>query len=152
MIAARGEIGIDVMVELCQCVLDGRGMPDEWALSVVIPIFKGERGHDKLWCVQGSEVVRTCNKDCRKSFGGENTEYGESGGGAVWLDAVFILRRLQEEYWDKGKKLYKCFVDLEIHGRCAKVKTVTLKFGRDFVCGGCEKGGKELVEPVVELC
>ena len=44
MIAASGEIGIDVMVELCQSVLDGRGMPDEWALSVVVPIFKGNRG------------------------------------------------------------------------------------------------------------
>ena len=29
------------------------------------------------------------------------------------VDAVFILRRLQEEYRDKGKKLYMCFVDLE---------------------------------------
>ena len=28
MIAADGEIGIDVMVELCQSALDGRGMPD----------------------------------------------------------------------------------------------------------------------------
>ena len=52
MIAASGEIGIDVMVELCQSVLDGRGMPDEWALSVVIPIFKlGERGSNELWGV-----------------------------------------------------------------------------------------------------
>ena len=42
MIAASGEIRIDVMVELCQSVLDGRGMPDEWALSVVVPIFKGK--------------------------------------------------------------------------------------------------------------
>lgn len=41
MIAVSGEIGIDVMVELCQSVLDGRGMPDEWVLSVVVPIFKG---------------------------------------------------------------------------------------------------------------
>ena len=29
------------------------------------------------------------------------------------IDAVFILRRLQEEYYAKGKKLYVCFVDLE---------------------------------------
>ena len=29
------------------------------------------------------------------------------------IDAVFILRRLQEEYLDKEKKLYRCFVDLE---------------------------------------
>ena len=29
------------------------------------------------------------------------------------IDAVFILRRLQEEYHAKGKKLYMCFVHLE---------------------------------------
>ena len=42
MIAASGEIGVDVTVELCQSVLDGRRMPDEWALRVVVPIFKGK--------------------------------------------------------------------------------------------------------------
>ena len=26
---------------------------------------------------------------------------------------VFILRRMQEEYHNKGKKLYMCFVDLD---------------------------------------
>ena len=30
------------------------------------------------------------------------------------IDAVFILRRRQEEYHVKGKKLYMCFVDVEI--------------------------------------
>ena len=29
------------------------------------------------------------------------------------IDAVFILRRLPEEYRAKGKKLYMCFVDLQ---------------------------------------
>ena len=29
------------------------------------------------------------------------------------IDAVFILRMLQEEYHAKGKMLYMCFVDLE---------------------------------------
>ena len=42
MIAGSGEIRITVMVELCQNVLDGRRMPDEWALSVVVRIFKGK--------------------------------------------------------------------------------------------------------------
>ena len=30
------------MVELCQHVLDGKGMPDEWQTSVLVPIFKGK--------------------------------------------------------------------------------------------------------------
>ena len=29
LIAVSGDIGISVMVELCQGVLDGRGMPDD---------------------------------------------------------------------------------------------------------------------------
>ena len=29
------------------------------------------------------------------------------------IDNVFILRRLQEEYYAKGKKFYMCFVDIE---------------------------------------
>ena len=31
----------------------------------------------------------------------------------VTIDAVLILRRLQEEYHTKGKKLYMCIVDLK---------------------------------------
>ena len=33
-------IGIQVMTEICQRVLDGFGMSVEWALSMVVPMFK----------------------------------------------------------------------------------------------------------------
>ena len=36
MIVARGKIEVKVMMELCQRVLDGRGMPDEWKISVIV--------------------------------------------------------------------------------------------------------------------
>ena len=39
MIVASGEIGVTVMLELCQRVLDGREMPDEWKTSVIVPIW-----------------------------------------------------------------------------------------------------------------
>ena len=42
LIAASGEVGIQVMAEICQKVLDGFGMPAEWALRIVVPIFKGK--------------------------------------------------------------------------------------------------------------
>ena len=29
------------------------------------------------------------------------------------MDAIFIVRRMQEEYQKKGKKFYMCFVDKE---------------------------------------
>ena len=35
---------------------------------------------------------------------------------------------------------------------CTKVKRVTLRLGRDFVCGRSKKQAGGLVEPVEELC
>ena len=40
LIAACGGVGIQVMAEICQKVLDGFGMPADWALSIVVQIFK----------------------------------------------------------------------------------------------------------------
>ena len=37
------------------------------------------------------------------------------------IDAVFILRRMHEEYHAKGKTLYVCFVDLRIDRVLRKV-------------------------------
>ena len=40
LIAASKEVGIQMMAEICWKVLDGFGMPVEWVLSMVVPIFK----------------------------------------------------------------------------------------------------------------
>ena len=39
-----------------------------------------------------------------------------------------------------------------IYGRCAKVKRVTPRLGRDFMCGRCKKQANGLVGLVEELC
>ena len=41
LIAASGGVKIQLMVEICQKVLDGFGKLAEWALRVVAPIIKG---------------------------------------------------------------------------------------------------------------
>ena len=53
LIAASGGVGIHVMVRICQKVLDGSGMPVEWALSIVVPIFKG-KGDIRNCCFNGA--------------------------------------------------------------------------------------------------
>ena len=45
MISGSGEIGVSVMVELCQGVLDGREMPDEWQTNVLVPRTSKTRTH-----------------------------------------------------------------------------------------------------------
>ena len=42
MIMTSGKFGVGVSKKLCQRVLDGKGMPEEWKTSVVVPIFKGK--------------------------------------------------------------------------------------------------------------
>ena len=40
MIVAGGNIAEEVMLQLCQRVFDGKGIPDEWKTCVVVQIFK----------------------------------------------------------------------------------------------------------------
>ena len=42
MINVSGKVGIDVMMKLCQRVLDGKGMLEDWKISVIVPICKGK--------------------------------------------------------------------------------------------------------------
>ena len=51
MIIIKEEINIGVMMKLCQHSIDGKGMPDEWKTSIVVPIFKMNCGMycDELW-------------------------------------------------------------------------------------------------------
>ena len=42
MIVTTDEIGVKMMMELCQHKLNGRGMPDERKTRVIVPIFKGK--------------------------------------------------------------------------------------------------------------
>ena len=64
MIVARGEIGVKMIMELCQRVLDGRGMPDKWKTSVIVPIVK--RKGDVMSCgsYRGMKTARTRHKNC----------------------------------------------------------------------------------------
>ena len=39
MIIASGKFGVGVIKNLCQRVLDRKGMPEEWKTSVVVPVL-----------------------------------------------------------------------------------------------------------------
>ena len=63
---------------MCQGVLDGRRKMDDWALSVVVPIFKGKGYAIKMHGVWVSEVARAGNEDSKKSARDEIAAYGKS--------------------------------------------------------------------------
>ena len=113
MIATSGEIWIDVIVELCQSVLDGRGMPDGWALSVVVPIFKGKGNAMSCGAYRGVKLLEHAMKIVEKVLQSrmrcmvkvDEMQLGFMPSKGT-IDAVFILRRLKEESLDKEKVVY----------------------------------------------
>ena len=42
MINASGKVVIDVMMKVCQRVLDGKKVPKDWKISVMVPIYNGK--------------------------------------------------------------------------------------------------------------
>ena len=109
LIAASGGVGIQVLAEICQKVIDGCGMPSEWALSIVVPIFKGKDDIRNCSCNRavnllehGMKVVeRVLGKRLSKIVSLDEAQFGfmpERG----TIDAIFILRRMQDEYHAEG--------------------------------------------------
>jgi len=113
MVIACGETGIRVLMELCQSVLDGKRIPDEWRTSVVVPIFK-KKG-DVMNCgayrrlkllEQGMKIVeRVLERRMRALMKLDEMQFGFMPGKGT-TDILFLLRRMQEEYHDKKRKLF----------------------------------------------
>ena len=40
MISASGEAGVNVIMEFCQRVWDGKAMPEKWQINDLVPILK----------------------------------------------------------------------------------------------------------------
>ena len=57
LIAASGGVGIQVMAEICQKVLDGFVMSIEWALSLGVPIFKGKGDISNCSCCTSVKLL-----------------------------------------------------------------------------------------------
>ena len=107
-------------MELCQRVLDGRGMSHDWKTSVIEPIFK-EKG-DGLSCgsyrgvkllEHAAKIVERILERRIQTLINLNKEQFEFMPGKGTMDAIFIVRKMQEQYQMKDKKLYMCSVYIE---------------------------------------
>ena len=113
MIVAGGRNAEEVMLQLCQRVLDGKGIPNEWKTSVVVPIFKGKgdviifkrgsyRGVKLL--EHGMKIIeRVLERRIRAIVNFDEAQFGFMPGKGT-IDALFLVRRLQEEHRAKAKE------------------------------------------------
>ena len=108
------------MMELCQRVLNDRGMPDEWKTGVIVPIFKAKGDVMSCGSYRGVELLkhamkiveRVLERRIRTLVNLNKIQLGFMPGKGT-VDATFIVRRMQQEYQKQDKKLYMCFVDME---------------------------------------
>ena len=98
MIPASGDVGIRVLMELCHRILDGKGMPADWATSVAIPIFKGKGDIINCGKYRGvkllGKTMKIAEKYLRKIAMGDDMQLGFMPSKGT-IDAVFILRWIQ---------------------------------------------------------
>ena len=115
-----GSSGIDELLLIFNGILSDGRVPEEWMESLTVAIFKGKG--DPLECCKhrGLRLLEHSMKVFEKILDRRLRNVtqimdGQCGfmPGKACADAIFVLRRMQEKYLEKRKKLYHVFVDLE---------------------------------------
>ena len=96
---------VGVIKKLCQKVLYGKGMPEEWKTSVVVPIFKGNRDVMDCGAYRGVKLLqhamkiveRVLESKIRGLITIDDMQFRFMPGKGT-THALFILRRMQEEF------------------------------------------------------
>ena len=120
MLKAAGKKGIKRLTELCNQVVREGAIPREWELSTLIPIFKGKG--DPMECgsyravkllEHGMKVLEgVLEKRLRQKVKIDDMQFGFVPGKGT-VDAIFMVRQLQEKFLEKRKDFFFAFVDLE---------------------------------------
>ena len=107
MVMASKNIGAGVIKKLCQRVLGGEGLPEEWGCD-----DGGEYKGVKLLELLMKIVDRVLENRIRGFVKFNDVQFGFMLGKGT-IHALFVLRRMQEKFRGRKKKLYMCFVNLE---------------------------------------
>ena len=68
MIIASGKFGVEVIKKLCQRVFDGKGMPEDWKTSVVVPIFKEKGAVINCGAYRGVKMLEHAMKTMKRGL------------------------------------------------------------------------------------
>ena len=108
------------LTKLCNQVVHEGTIPSDWTNSVLVPVFKGKG--DPMTCgsfraikllEHGMKVLeRVLERRLRQQVTIDCMQFGFMPGKGT-IDAIFIIRQLQEHHRVKNKTLYYAFVDLE---------------------------------------
>ena len=112
--------GKQTILEIANNILDGKDMPNDWRTSTIVPIYKKKGSVMECGSYRGVKLLehgmkvveRLLERRLRNIVEIDKMQFGFMPGKGT-IDAIYIVRRLQECYLGKKKKLFMCFVDLE---------------------------------------
>ena len=115
-----GEEGVDVLLDLLNCIWEKGKMPDEWRLSTLVPIFKGKGDVQECGNYRGIALMshvlklweRIIEKRLRNIVEIGEGQFGFTKGKST-TDAAFAVRMLMEKYREKKVDLHLVIIDLE---------------------------------------
>ena len=120
MIKALEEEGIEWVWELLRTCWEEEGKPTDWEESEMVTIYK-QKG-DSMECenYRGIKLLehilklleRVIESKLRTLVDIHEMQFGFMPGKST-VDAIFIIRQVQEKFLEGNRKLYWCFVDLE---------------------------------------
>ena len=117
---AGQEVVIEQLTDICnQVMVEGR-IPDDWRKSTMTTLYKGKGDPLSCGAYRGIKLLelglkvfdRIMDRRIRNKVVIDECQFGFMPGRGT-VDAIFIIRQLQEKYIGKNRKLYFGFVDLE---------------------------------------
>ena len=115
-----GEMAVRFLNSLCNRILAGERMPEEWRKSTLVPIFKNKGDVMNCGNYRGIKLLshsmkiweRIVEARLRSVVEISEQQFGFMPGKST-MDAMFALRILMEKYREGQKELHCVFVDLE---------------------------------------
>ena len=140
IILEAGDVGFQHLLSICQEFWNTAVMPKDWCSSTTVPLYKGKG--DPLNCASYRGIrllehgLKIIEKVIHRRLLGllkiGNYQYGFMAGKST-IDAIFIMRQLQEKFCAKKLKLYHIFVDLEKAFDRVSRKAIVWSLRRQFV-------------------
>ena len=120
MFKAGGETVVKWITNLCNSIVTEGKIPDDWTKSTMATLYKGKGDPMKCGSYRGIKLLEHGLKifdgiidvRIRKIVKIDESQFGFIPGRGT-MDAVFVVRQLQEKMLGKTRRLYLAFVDLE---------------------------------------
>ena len=119
MLEAAGDIGLDILTDLCNTIIQENSIPSRWDVSIILGCFKGKGAALDRSNYRGLKLIehalqvfkRVIENLLRDKVDIGSMQFGYMPGKGT-TDAIFVVGQVQERFMDKKIPIFP-FVDLE---------------------------------------